>query len=136
MVVLPDADIELAADAAVSAAFGSAGQRCMAISVAVAVGESADPLVAAICERAAQLRVGPSSDTTSEMGPLITGDARDRVRTYVERGEAAGAEIVADGRQLVVDGHNHGNFLGPTVLDHVTPDMDVYKERCSDLCWS
>ena len=84
MIVLPDADIELAADAAVSAAFGSAGQRCMAISVAVAVGASADPLVAAICERASRLRVGPSSNPASEMGPLITSDARDRIRSYVE----------------------------------------------------
>ena len=129
MVVLPDADIDLAADAAVSAAFGSAGQRCMAISVAVAVGASADPLVAAITERAGQLRVGPSSDTASEMGPVITSDARDRIRSYVGRGEAAGAQVAADGRELAIGGHEHGNFVGPTVLDHVTPDMDVYSDE-------
>jgi malonate-semialdehyde dehydrogenase (acetylating) / methylmalonate-semialdehyde dehydrogenase len=101
----------------------------MAISVAVAVGASADPLVAAIRERAARLHVGPASDDAAEMGPVITGEARDRVRSYVDRGEAAGAKIVADGRQLVVDGHPHGHFIGPTVLDHVTPDMDVYQEE-------
>ncbi len=129
MIVLPDADIELAADAAVSAAFGSAGQRCMAISVAVAVGACADPLVAAICERTSRLCVGPSSNPASEMGPLITSDARQRIRDYVDRGEAAGAQVAADGRELVISGHEQGNFVGPTVLDHVTPDMDVYRDE-------
>jgi malonate-semialdehyde dehydrogenase (acetylating)/methylmalonate-semialdehyde dehydrogenase len=129
MIVLPDADIDLAADAAVSAAFGSAGQRCMAISVAVAVGASADPLVAAITERAARVRVGPSSDSASDMGPVITSDARDRIRSYVDRGEATGAAVAVDGRELVIEGHEHGNFVGPTVLDHVTPEMDVYRDE-------
>jgi malonate-semialdehyde dehydrogenase (acetylating) / methylmalonate-semialdehyde dehydrogenase len=129
LVVLPDADIEQAADAAVSAAFGSAGQRCMAVSIAVAVGGIGDQLAAAIADRVAKLRVGPASDPTSEMGPVITADARDRVRQYVGRGESAGAEVVADGRGLTIPGHERGNFVGPTVVDRVRPGMDVYDEE-------
>jgi malonate-semialdehyde dehydrogenase (acetylating)/methylmalonate-semialdehyde dehydrogenase len=129
MVVLPDADVELAADAVVSAAFGSAGQRCMAISVAVAVGGVADDLVEAIRERAARLRVGPSSAADSEMGPVITPDARDRVAHHVGLAAQAGADVVVDGRGLQVEGHGDGSFVGPCVVDRVTPGMDVYEEE-------
>jgi len=129
MVVLPDADVGQAADAAVSAAFGSAGQRCMAVSVAVAVGTVADELVGEIATRAAKLVTGPASDAASEMGPVVTAAARDRVRDHVERGVAAGATLVADGRDVAVAGHEEGFFVGPTVLDHVRPGMDVYDEE-------
>ncbi|WP_423925606.1 CoA-acylating methylmalonate-semialdehyde dehydrogenase [Candidatus Palauibacter sp.] len=127
MVVLPDADIDLAADSAVSAAYGSAGERCMAISVAVAVGESADPLVEAIRARMEKLRIGPGDDPASEMGPLITAEHRDRVADYVRQGAEAGARVVVDGRQAQFEGD--GFFLGVTLLDHVTPDMKVYRDE-------
>jgi len=127
MVVLPDADINLAADAAVSAAYGSAGERCMAISVVVAVGEVADPLVAAITERIDDLTIGPGMQPESEMGPLISKDHRDRVISYIESGEKEGAAIVADGRNDLLE--NAGFFLGVTLLDNVTTKMDVYKDE-------
>jgi malonate-semialdehyde dehydrogenase (acetylating)/methylmalonate-semialdehyde dehydrogenase len=127
MVVLPDADIDLAADAAVSAAYGSAGERCMAVSVVVAVGDVGDPLVDAVRLRLDKLVVGPGTDPASEMGPLITGEHRDRVASYVGRGDDAGAEVVVDGREPAVEGD--GFFLGATLLDHVTPEMDVYRDE-------
>ncbi len=127
MVVLPDADIDLAADAAVSAAYGSAGERCMAISVIVAVGEVADPLVDAITERIDKLTIGPGMQPESEMGPLISKDHRDRVISYIESGEKEGAAIVADGRNDLLE--NAGFFLGVTLLDNVTTTMDVYKDE-------
>jgi malonate-semialdehyde dehydrogenase (acetylating)/methylmalonate-semialdehyde dehydrogenase len=129
MVVMPDADLELAADAAVSAAYGSAGERCMAISVLVAVGDIADPLVAAIGERMQTLRVGPGDDPKSEMGPLITAQHRDRVASYVEAGRAAGAEVVVDGTGFRFPGREDGFWLGPCLIDHVRPDMTVYREE-------
>ena len=127
MVVLPDADIDLAADAAVSAAYGSAGERCMAVSVVVAVGDAADPLVDAIRVRMDKLRVGPGDDPESEMGPLITREHRDRVAGYVGAGADEGASVVMDGREAVFDGD--GFFLGVSLLDHVTPDMSVYRDE-------
>ena len=127
MVVLPDADIEGAADAAVSAGYGSAGERCMAVSVLVAVGDSADPLVAAIKARLPSVRVGPGTDVDSEMGPLITREHRDRVASYIDRGQQAGASVVVDGRQA--DLPADGFFLGLSLLDHVTPQMDVYRDE-------
>jgi malonate-semialdehyde dehydrogenase (acetylating)/methylmalonate-semialdehyde dehydrogenase len=127
MVVLPDADLDLAADAAVSAAYGSAGERCMAVSVVVAVGDVGDPLVDAIRLRLDKLVVGPGTDPSSEMGPLITAEHRDRVASYVARGSDEGAEVVVDGRQRQVDAD--GFFLGATLLDHVTPEMDVYRDE-------
>ncbi len=127
MVVLPDADIDLAADAAVSAAYGSAGERCMAISVVVAVGEVADPLVDAIKVRMDKLCIGPGTDPESEMGPLITSEHRDRVTGYVETGSAEGAAVVVDGRETVFD--SDGFFLGVSLLDHVTPEMAVYRDE-------
>jgi malonate-semialdehyde dehydrogenase (acetylating) / methylmalonate-semialdehyde dehydrogenase len=129
MVVLPDADLELAADAAVSAAYGSAGERCMAISALVAVGDVADRLVAAITERMARLQVGPGTDPASEMGPLVTREHRDRVARYVATGGDEGAEVVVDGRGLTVEGAEDGFWLGPCLLDHVTPQMSVYRDE-------
>jgi malonate-semialdehyde dehydrogenase (acetylating)/methylmalonate-semialdehyde dehydrogenase len=128
MVVLPDADIEMAADAAVSAAYGSAGERCMAISVVVAVGASADPLVAAIKSRLPKIKVGPGSDPTSEMGPLVTREHRDKVASYIEKGREQGADVVADGRDHpLADGD--GFFLGVSLIDRVRPDMDSYRNE-------
>ncbi len=127
MVVLPDADIDLAADAAVSAAYGSAGERCMAISVIVAVGDVADPLVAAIKERTKQLVIGPGDDAASDMGPLITAEHRDRVAGYIEAGAAAGADVLVDGREQSFDGD--GYFLGVSLIDNVTTDMSVYTDE-------
>ena len=127
MVVLPDADIDLAADAAVSAAYGSAGERCMAVSVVVAVGEAADPLVDAIRVRTDKLRIGAGDDPNSEMGPLITREHRDRVAGYVGIGADEGATVVVDGRATVFEGD--GFFLGVSLLDNVTPDMTVYRDE-------
>jgi malonate-semialdehyde dehydrogenase (acetylating)/methylmalonate-semialdehyde dehydrogenase len=130
MVVLPDADVEMAADAAVSAAYGSAGERCMAISVVVAVGAVADPLVDAIAARLPKIKVGPGSDPQAEMGPLITREHRDKVATYLDSGPAQGAELVVDGRKdpLFTDGQG-GFFLGVSLLDKVTPQMDCYRNE-------
>ncbi|HEY7827032.1 MAG TPA: CoA-acylating methylmalonate-semialdehyde dehydrogenase [Candidatus Limnocylindrales bacterium] len=128
MIVLPDADVDMAADAAVSAGYGSAGERCMAISVVVAVGEVADPLVAAISARLPKIKVGPGSDSSSEMGPLITREHRDRVAGYLDSGAAQGATVVVDGRQDASFA-GAGFFLGASLLDHVTPDMDSYKDE-------
>ncbi|MCL4814294.1 MAG: CoA-acylating methylmalonate-semialdehyde dehydrogenase [Vicinamibacteraceae bacterium] len=129
MVVLPDADFELAADAAVSAGYGSSGQRCMAISVVVAVGDAGDRLVPRVRERVRRLKVGAGTDPAAEMGPVVTGDHRARVAGYVDRGEAAGAELVEDGRGLTVPGHEGGFFIGPCLFDRVTPDMEIYRDE-------
>ncbi len=127
MVVLPDADIEVAADAAVSAAYGSAGERCMAVSVAVAVGDAGDRLVDAIAARLPKLRVGAGDDPGSDLGPLITAAHRDRVRGYIAQGVSAGATAVVDGR--AADLPADGFFLGVTLLDRVTPEMSVYTDE-------
>ena len=127
MVVLPDADIAMAADAAVSAGYGSAGERCMAISALVAVGDAAEPLVEAIKERLPKVKVGPGTDPESEMGPLITREHRDKVASYIDQGREQGATVVADGRESAPDGG--GFFLGVSLLDHVTPEMDAYKDE-------
>jgi malonate-semialdehyde dehydrogenase (acetylating) / methylmalonate-semialdehyde dehydrogenase len=129
MVVLPDADLDAAADAAVSAGYGSAGERCMAISVVVAVADVADPLVDAIRSRTEALVVGPSDDDGSEMGPLVTAAHRDRVSSYIDQGVEEGAHLVVDGRGLVVKGHADGFFLGPSLFDHVTPAMSIYRDE-------
>lgn len=129
VVVMPDADLGQAADAAVSAAFGSAGQRCMALSVTVAVGAIADDLVAEISTRVKQLKVGPASDPTSEMGPVITSEARDRVVSYIESGAAGGATLVDDGRSSDVAGDSGGFFVGPTLFDDVKPGIGVYDDE-------
>ncbi|WP_328594072.1 CoA-acylating methylmalonate-semialdehyde dehydrogenase [Actinomadura macrotermitis] len=130
MVVLPDADLDLAADAAVSAGFGSAGERCMAISVVVAVDPVGDELLAKIKERVAGLRIGPGDDPESEMGPLVTRAHRDKVASYLDSGVAQGATLAVDGRETpVIGGGGEGFWLGPTVLDHVTPEMDAYRDE-------
>ncbi|KQV73615.1 methylmalonate-semialdehyde dehydrogenase [Aeromicrobium sp. Root344] len=128
MLVLPDADLDLAADAAVNAGYGSAGERCMAISVVVAVGPIADDLVDRIASRTKTLRIGDGTRGT-DMGPLVTLAHRDRVASFVEAGDAAGAKLVIDGRESPVDGEDHGFWLGPTLFDHVTPDMSIYTEE-------
>jgi malonate-semialdehyde dehydrogenase (acetylating) / methylmalonate-semialdehyde dehydrogenase len=127
MIVLPDADIDMAADAAVSAGYGSAGERCMAVSVVVAVGDAAEPLVAAIQERLPRVKVGDGLQAESEMGPLVTREHRDRVASYIESGAAQGATVVADGRETTPAGD--GFFLGVSLLDNVTPEMDAYKDE-------
>jgi malonate-semialdehyde dehydrogenase (acetylating)/methylmalonate-semialdehyde dehydrogenase len=127
MVVLPDADIDLAADAAVSAGYGSAGERCMAISVVVAVGAAADPLVGAIAARLPKLRVGAGSEPDVDMGPLITAEHRERVVSYLDAGRDAGAEVVVDGRRHDVP--ESGFFLGPSLVDRVRPGMQMYRDE-------
>ncbi|MGW9196678.1 CoA-acylating methylmalonate-semialdehyde dehydrogenase [Micromonospora chersina] len=129
MVVLPDADLDLAADAAVSAGFGSAGERCMAISVVVAVDPVGDALVGKISERMAALQVGDGRRPGCEMGPLVTGAHRDRVVSYLDAGRAAGAELVVDGRSHPIDGERAGFWLGPTLFDHVDTDMSLYTDE-------
>jgi malonate-semialdehyde dehydrogenase (acetylating)/methylmalonate-semialdehyde dehydrogenase len=129
MVVLPDADLDAAADAAVSAGYGSAGERCMAISVVVAVGGIADDLVGRIADRAREVVVAPGTADGADMGPLITAAHRERVSGLVDSGEAEGATVVVDGRGLAVDDHEGGFFLGPVLLDHVRPEMTVYREE-------
>ena len=129
MVVMPDADLDQAADAAVSAGYGSAGERCMAISVVVAVGAAGDALVSRIRDRVARITVGDGLAEGNEMGPLITREHRDRVASYIDRGRQEGAAIVTDGRGLQVAGREDGFFLGPCLLDQVTPEMSVYQDE-------
>jgi malonate-semialdehyde dehydrogenase (acetylating) / methylmalonate-semialdehyde dehydrogenase len=129
MVVLPDADLDLAADAAVSAGFGSAGERCMAIAVVVAVGEVGDELVSKIGDRMARLHVGDGRRTGCEMGPLVTAAHRDRVVSYVDAGVAAGATLSVDGREHPIDGERDGFWLGPTLFDGVEPGMSIYTDE-------
>jgi malonate-semialdehyde dehydrogenase (acetylating)/methylmalonate-semialdehyde dehydrogenase len=127
MIVLPDADIDMAADAAVSAAYGSAGERCMAVSVVVAVGDVADPLIDAIKQRLPNVKVGPGLEPGSEMGPLITREHRDKVAGYLDTASEQGATVVADGRELEIEGD--GFFLGVSLIDEVTPEMDAYRDE-------
>jgi malonate-semialdehyde dehydrogenase (acetylating)/methylmalonate-semialdehyde dehydrogenase len=127
-VVLPDADLEFTANALIGAGYGSAGERCMAISAIVAVGEIADPLVKILERKARALTVGPGTADV-DMGPLVTAAHRDRVRGFVDAGVAAGATCVVDGRGLTIAGHEHGFFLGPSLFDHVTSDMSIYEEE-------
>ena len=127
-IVLPDADLDLAADAMVNAGFGSAGERCMAISALVAVGDIADELVGKIAERTRTLKTGDGTKN-SDMGPLVTKAHRDKVASYVDAGEAAGATLVVDGRQVQANGGEGGFWLGPTLIDHVTTDMSIYTDE-------
>jgi malonate-semialdehyde dehydrogenase (acetylating)/methylmalonate-semialdehyde dehydrogenase len=127
--VLPDADLDFTVDALVGAGYGSAGERCMAISVVVAVGEVADALVAKLCEKARQIVVGPGDQPGVEMGPLITRAHRDRVKSYIDRGVSEGATLVLDGREERVPGHEAGFFLGVTLFDRVTPAMTIYRDE-------
>ena len=128
-VVMPDADVDFAADQLVAAGYGSAGQRCMAISAVVAVGQVADPLVQAVSSRTAAITVGAGTDSAAQMGPLVSAAARERVLDAVDAGEKDGAAVVVDGRELQVPDGADGFFVGPTLLDQVTTDMSVYTEE-------
>ncbi|MEJ2059978.1 MAG: CoA-acylating methylmalonate-semialdehyde dehydrogenase [Gammaproteobacteria bacterium] len=129
MLVMPDADLDQTVDALMGAAYGSAGERCMAISVAVAVGDIADPLVAKLTERVEALKIGPGDAGEIEMGPLVTREHYQKVRDYVDLGVEEGATLVVDGRDLKVPGHEDGFFLGGCLFDHVTPEMRIYQEE-------
>ena len=129
MVVLPDADLDQAVDSLVGAAYGSAGERCMAISVAVAVGEVGDVLVRRLAERARTLKIGPGTRPEAEMGPLVTRQHYDKVRGYVDLGVAEGAELVVDGRGFTVPGYENGFYLGGCLFDRVRPNMRIYNEE-------
>ncbi|MBI3369478.1 MAG: CoA-acylating methylmalonate-semialdehyde dehydrogenase, partial [Burkholderiales bacterium] len=129
MVVMPDADIEQAVDALIGAAYGSAGERCMAISVAVLVGDAGDKIVPKLAERAKALKVRTPMDLTAEMGPIVTRQALDRIESYIALGVDEGARLVVDGRGLQVPGSEGGYFIGGTLFDQVTPTMRIYKEE-------
>ncbi|MFP6640359.1 MAG: CoA-acylating methylmalonate-semialdehyde dehydrogenase, partial [Myxococcota bacterium] len=129
MLVLPDADMDLAADAAVSAGFGSAGERCMAISVVVAVGDAADQLLPKIVDRIAELKTGSAADPTTEMGPVITREHKEQVESCITSGVEEGASLVTDGRGIRVPGSENGFFVGPTLFDHVKPAMAIYQKE-------
>jgi malonate-semialdehyde dehydrogenase (acetylating)/methylmalonate-semialdehyde dehydrogenase len=129
LVVMPDADLEQATDALIGSAYGSAGERCMAISVAVAVGQAAEPLMAKLEPRVRALKVGPGTDPEAEMGPLVTRQHLDKVRGYIDLGVKEGAKLVVDGRGLKLQGYENGFFVGGTLFDNVTADMRIYKEE-------
>ena len=129
LVVMPDADLDDATDALMGAAYGSAGERCMAISVAVAVGDSADKLIAKLEPRIRALKVGPGTDPEAEMGPLVTREHREKVKGYVDTGVKEGAKLVVDGRGMSLQGYENGYFIGGSLFDNVTTDMTIYKEE-------
>jgi malonate-semialdehyde dehydrogenase (acetylating)/methylmalonate-semialdehyde dehydrogenase len=129
LVVMPDADLDQAVDALIGAAYGSAGERCMAISVAVLVGDVADEVTEKLKKRVISLRVGDGNNIASEMGPLITSEHKSKVENYIAQGVSEGAKLLVDGRGLQVRGHDHGFFLGGTLFDHVTPEMEIYKKE-------
>jgi len=126
-VVMPDANLDFAANHLTAAGYGSAGQRCMAIAVAVAVGDAADPLIERLTAKAREVKVGPGLDPSSEMGPVVTPEARERIVGYIGKGVDAGADPVVDGRELEVDGD--GFFVGPTLFDNVQTDMEIYTDE-------
>jgi malonate-semialdehyde dehydrogenase (acetylating)/methylmalonate-semialdehyde dehydrogenase len=129
MVVMPDADMDQATDALMGAAFGSAGERCMAISVAVAVGDAGDALMERLAPRAQSLKVGPGMDSDSEMGPLVTAQHLEKVRGYIDLGVEEGADLAVDGRGFTLQGYENGHFIGPSIFDNVTPEMRIYQEE-------
>jgi malonate-semialdehyde dehydrogenase (acetylating) / methylmalonate-semialdehyde dehydrogenase len=129
MVVMPDADLDQATDALMGAGYGSAGERCMAISVAVTVGDAGDKLVEKLAPRVRSLKIGPGLDEEVEMGPLVTKQHRDKVMGYVNKGVEEGAKLVVDGRDFSMQGYENGYFLGGCLFDHVKPDMTIYKEE-------
>ena len=129
MVVLPDADMDLAADSLVGAAYGSTGQRCMAISAVVAVGTAADALLDKVRARVDELKVGPGTDDSAQMGPLVTGQHKDKVASYLEAGVREGATLAIDNRDMSIEGHEGGFWLGPCLFDRVTPDMSIYRDE-------
>jgi malonate-semialdehyde dehydrogenase (acetylating)/methylmalonate-semialdehyde dehydrogenase len=129
-VILPDADLDQVADALMGAGYGSAGERCMAISVAVPVGkETADALVAKLKPRVESLKIGPSTDKDAEMGPVVTAMHRDKILGYIDSGVEQGAELVVDGRGFSLQGYEGGYYVGGTLFDNVTADMTIYKEE-------
>jgi malonate-semialdehyde dehydrogenase (acetylating)/methylmalonate-semialdehyde dehydrogenase len=128
-VVMPDADLDFATEAIIGAGYGSAGERCMAISAIVAVGDAADPLVERLAARARSVTMGPGHAPNIEMGPVITCAARDRIMGYIDRGVEEGADLVVDGRKPSVDGHENGFFVGPTLFDNVSPEMAIYRDE-------
>lgn len=130
MIVMPDADLDQVADALIGAGYGSAGERCMAISVAVPVGQqTAEALSAKLAQRVSELKVGPALDPLSDYGPVVTAEAKERVESYIQAGVDEGATLLADGRGYVVPGHEQGFYLGPTLFDNVTKDMKIYREE-------
>jgi len=129
MVVLPDADMDQATDALMGAAYGSAGERCMAVSVAVAVGSAGDALLEKLAPRVRNLKIGPFTDPDAEMGPLVTKQAYDRVRGYVDQGVKEGAKLVVDGRGAKLQGYENGFFMGGCLFDEVKPEMRIYREE-------
>ncbi|MGA8654909.1 MAG: CoA-acylating methylmalonate-semialdehyde dehydrogenase [Chthoniobacterales bacterium] len=129
LAVMPDADLEVVTNALIGAAYGSAGERCMAVSVAVAVGNVGDALVEALAPRVRDLKINDGMESDAEMGPLITAQHKERVEGYIEEGVQAGAKLVVDGRGVAVPGHERGFFLGGTLFDHVTPEMRIYREE-------
>jgi len=130
MIIMPDADMEQTVDALMGAAYGSAGERCMAISVAVPVGEkTAETLLAKLEPRVRALKIGPGTNTEAEMGPLVTRQHLDKVSSYVDQGVAEGAKLIVDGRGVKLQGYEDGYFIGGTLFDHVTPNMKIYKEE-------
>ncbi len=129
LVVMPDANMDQAVDGIMGAAYGSAGERCMAVSVAVAVGDIADNLVQKISDKAQSLKVAPWTDPSSEMGPVITKEHKDRIYSYIDNGVKEGAELILDGRNISIQGYENGNFIGPTLFDKVKSDMKIYKEE-------
>jgi malonate-semialdehyde dehydrogenase (acetylating) / methylmalonate-semialdehyde dehydrogenase len=128
-IVLPDADMDFAANHITSAGYGSAGERCMAISAVVAVGSAGDVIVDKLRQKVEEIKVGPGSDKSSDMGPVVTPEARKRIVGYIGSGEQAGATLVVDGRDLVVEGYENGFFVGPTLFDQVNTEMDVYRDE-------
>jgi malonate-semialdehyde dehydrogenase (acetylating)/methylmalonate-semialdehyde dehydrogenase len=130
MVVMPDADMDLAADALMGAGFGSAGERCMAISVAVPIGkETGDALIAKLKPRVEALKIGPATDKDAEMGPIVSKAARDKIHGYIDSGVEQGADLVVDGRGFKLQGYENGYFIGGTLFDNVKPDMKIYREE-------
>jgi malonate-semialdehyde dehydrogenase (acetylating)/methylmalonate-semialdehyde dehydrogenase len=130
MIVMPDADMDQAADALMGAGYGSAGERCMAISVAVPVGDrTADALVAKLKPRVEALKIGPATDRDAEMGPIVSKAQRDKIVGYIDSGVEQGAELVVDGRGFKLQGYENGFFVGGTLFDRVTPDMKIYREE-------
>ncbi len=130
MIVMPDADMDQAVDALIGAAYGSAGERCMAISVAVPVGEgTADKLISALEPKVRGLKVGPGTDREAEIGPLVTKQHLEKVRSYIDAGVAEGAKLLVDGRKFRMRGYENGFFVGGSLFDHVKPNMKIYKEE-------
>jgi malonate-semialdehyde dehydrogenase (acetylating) / methylmalonate-semialdehyde dehydrogenase len=128
--VMPDADLDQAADALIGAGYGSAGERCMAVSVAVPVGqETADRLVAKLQDRVKGLKVGHSLDPDSDFGPVVAGSAKERIEGLIQAGLDEGATLLADGRGVTVEGYENGFWVGPTLFDHVTPNMGIYRQE-------